>query len=132
MGRDAAEAASLPYLRPYACPNAYFSLLISVKDRKTKRRNAHCRKGEYKLKHRTDLERTKDGVRLRSRALQRRYNLMGFLFASPWIIGFLCFTIIPISLALYYSFTNYNLFNKCDWIGLKNYADMFKDKYITG
>lgn len=57
---------------------------------------------------------------------------MGFLFASPWIIGFLCFTIIPISLALYYSFTNYNLFNKCVWIGLKNYADMFKDKYITG
>lgn len=55
---------------------------------------------------------------------------MGFLFASPWIICFLCFTIIPISLALYYSFTNYNLFNKCDWIGLKNYADMFKDKYI--
>ena len=82
------------------------------------------------MKHRTDVERTKDGVRLRSRALQRRYNLMGFLFASPWIIGFLCFTIIPIVLALYYSFTNYNLFNKCDWVGLKNYADMFKDKYI--
>ena len=25
---------------------------------------------------------------------------------------------------------SYNLFNKCDWVGLKNYADMFKDKYI--
>lgn len=68
--------------------------------------------------------------RLRPTRQERRYYRMGLLFASPWIIGFLCFTIVPMSMAIYYSFTNYNLFNKCDWIGLKNYTDMLGDKYI--
>lgn len=83
------------------------------------------------MKQTIDVERTKNGaVRLRSSRQQRHHNRMGLLFASPWIIGFVCFTIVPISMALYYSFTNYNLFNKCDWVGLDNYVAMWNDKYI--
>ncbi len=70
-------------------------------------------------------------LRLGSRRQRLRYNALGILFASPWIIGFLCFTIIPVGMAIYYSFTNYNLFSKCDWIGLKNYIDIFHDKYVA-
>lgn len=61
---------------------------------------------------------------------ERKFARAGLLFASPWIIGFLVFTIFPVILAFYYSFTDYNLFNEPVWIGLKNYNTLFHDKYI--
>ena len=61
---------------------------------------------------------------------ERRFFRTGLLFASPWLIGFICFTIVPILLAFYYSFTDYNLFTSPTWVGLKNYIDMFHDPYV--
>ena len=52
-------------------------------------------------------------------------NLTGYAFISPFIIGFLAFTFIPILASLYLSFTNYNLFATPKWIGLDNYIKMF-------
>ncbi len=46
---------------------------------------------------------------------------IGMLFASPVIIGVIVFTFWPAIQSLYYSFTNYDLFNDASWIGLKNY-----------
>lgn len=54
-------------------------------------------------------------------------NTVGYVFAAPFIIGFLGFTIIPILVSLYYSFTNYNLTTSETWIGLQNYARLFQD-----
>ena len=34
-------------------------------------------------------------------------NRNGFLFALPWIIGFICFSIIPLATSFYYSFTSF-------------------------
>lgn len=51
----------------------------------------------------------------------RRELLAGLLFVSPWIIGFLAFTVYPMGKALYYSFTNYNLLQAPTWVGLDNY-----------
>jgi multiple sugar transport system permease protein len=59
----------------------------------------------------------------RSRILKE--NLTGYAFISPFIIGFLAFTFIPILASLYLSFTNYNLFASPTWIGLDNYIQMF-------
>lgn len=59
----------------------------------------------------------------KSRALKE--NLTGYAFISPFIIGFLAFTLIPILTSLYLSFTNYNLFSSPKWIGLDNYIKMF-------
>ncbi|MDQ1913215.1 sugar ABC transporter permease [Paenibacillus sp. GD4] len=58
-------------------------------------------------------------------------NLVGYIFASPFILGFLIFTMYPIFSSLYYSFTDYNLFEAPRWIGLDNYEKMFTgdDKY---
>lgn len=57
--------------------------------------------------------------------------MCGYLFAAPWIIGFLAFTLYPMLSSLYYSFTNYNLANQADWIGLTNYEIIFtSDKLI--
>lgn len=52
---------------------------------------------------------------------------VGYVFAAPFIIGFLGFTIVPILYSLYYSFTDYNLIVKENWIGLENYISLFKD-----
>lgn len=54
-------------------------------------------------------------------------NLKGLLFTSPWIIGFLVFSLYPICISLYYSFTNFNIFMRPEFIGFDNYADLFTD-----
>ena len=49
----------------------------------------------------------------------------GWLFISPWLIGFLCLTGGPLLFSLYASFTNYNMTSRMDFIGLSNYIKMF-------
>jgi multiple sugar transport system permease protein len=53
-------------------------------------------------------------------------QLQGYLFISPWLLGFLVFTAGPMLFSLYASFTNYNITSKFDFIGLDNYIEMFK------
>jgi len=60
-----------------------------------------------------------------ARALKQ--NMKGYAFISPFIIGFLAFTFIPIVASLYFSFTQYNLFASPTWIGLENYKKMFTE-----
>ncbi|MDR1766098.1 MAG: sugar ABC transporter permease [Lachnospiraceae bacterium] len=49
------------------------------------------------------------------------------LFISPWIVGFLAFTLYPILSSLYYSFCEYKVIKDPVWIGLANYINLFKD-----
>ncbi|CAM4078301.1 carbohydrate ABC transporter permease [Lederbergia lenta] len=56
-----------------------------------------------------------------------KQNLRGYLFISPFVIGFLAFTLIPILTSLYFSFTKYNMFSAPSWIGLDNFKKMFTD-----
>lgn len=62
---------------------------------------------------------------------QRRFFWTGLAFASPWIIGFLIFKVYPICSAIYYSFTEYNMFRPPEWIGLENYIELFQDHYVA-
>lgn len=50
----------------------------------------------------------------------------GFLFASPWIIGFVIFVLGPALASLYYSFTDYKLGQEAGWVGLENYRDLIQ------
>lgn len=50
----------------------------------------------------------------------------GFLFASPWIIGFVIFVVGPSLASLYYSFTNYRLGTTPEWIGAENYRKLIQ------
>ncbi len=59
-----------------------------------------------------------------------RYARWGWLFITPWIIGFLCFTLGPMLASLFLSFTEYNGRNNPVWIGLGNYAKLFKDPKV--
>ena len=49
-----------------------------------------------------------------------------FLFVSPWIVGFLVFILGPIVSSIYLSFTKYSIIDAPRWIGLDNYAVIFK------
>jgi len=56
----------------------------------------------------------------------------GFLFILPWLIGFLIFKVYPFGSSLFYSFTDFHLFNHISKVGLFNYADIFtKQKIIN-
>lgn len=52
-------------------------------------------------------------------------ELTGWLFAMPWIIGFLLFTAGPMVFSLYTSFCKYNIIAAPKWIGLQNYENLF-------
>ena len=59
--------------------------------------------------------------------LERRKLLIGLLFISPWIVGFLAFTLYPILYTLRISFTRYSGFGDPMWIGLANYQALWTD-----
>ena len=58
----------------------------------------------------------------------RKENRDGLLFALPWLIGFLAFSLYPIVMSAYYSFTDFSAIKDPTWVGLKNYQELFKDK----
>ncbi len=51
----------------------------------------------------------------------------GLLFLSPWLIGFFAFTLYPMVVSFYYSFTIYHSKRAPEWVGLENYANLFTD-----
>jgi multiple sugar transport system permease protein len=59
-----------------------------------------------------------------------RQELTGWLFASPWIIGFLLFTAAPMLFSAYASFTEYNITTSPKWVGLQNYERLFRDPFF--
>ncbi|PLR76118.1 spermidine/putrescine ABC transporter permease [Bacillus sp. V3-13] len=62
-----------------------------------------------------------------------RENLFGYLFISPWMVGFIGLLLGPLLFSLYTSFTDYNITSKMNFIGLENYKRMFTidDLFMT-
>jgi multiple sugar transport system permease protein len=61
----------------------------------------------------------------------RNDAIMGYLYILPSFILISVFAIIPIFMNIYYSFTQFNVIQSAQWIGLDNYARMLKDPYIV-
>jgi ABC-type sugar transport system permease subunit len=61
--------------------------------------------------------------------LRRREGLIGLLFLSPWILGFILLKLVPILVALGYSFTDFYMITpeKVRFVGLENYLRFFSD-----
>ncbi|QGQ95619.1 sugar ABC transporter permease [Paenibacillus psychroresistens] len=55
---------------------------------------------------------------------------MGYLFITPTLFLFIVFTIIPVIMALYLSFTNYDVVSRNDWVGLANYKRIIDDAIL--
>ena len=59
----------------------------------------------------------------------KRYR-SGILFFAPFFILFTVFILIPIFVAFAISFTNYNMLESPDFIGIKNYVHLIMDDDI--
>lgn len=62
----------------------------------------------------------------RQGALGRHETLWGYIFISPWLIGFLVFTLGPMVASLFFSFTQYNVLTPARWVGINNYVELFQ------
>lgn len=51
-------------------------------------------------------------------------------FISPWLLGFLTLTAYPFLASLYFSFTKYSVLSPPQWVGIKNYTDLFSDSNV--
>ncbi|MGV2940919.1 carbohydrate ABC transporter permease [Mesobacillus sp. LC4] len=73
----------------------------------------------------TRERKTVESARTKGLSREAKDNLAGYLFISPWIIGFLGLTLGPLLFSLAASFTDYNITSKMNFIGLENYKRMF-------
>ena len=69
---------------------------------------------------------------LKSHKYNKREAIAGYLFISPWILGFLVFTLGAMAYSLYISFSYYNLAkNTTRPAGLANYQSLIEDPKVT-
>src|SRR5689334_9526231 len=69
---------------------------------------------------------------LKPRKYNRREAIAGYLFISPWIAGFLIFTLGTMIYSLVISFSDYNLAtNVIRPAGIDNYKELFENERVT-
>src|SRR5882724_3777275 len=56
---------------------------------------------------------------------RRRHIITGYIYLSPWLLGFMLFWLGPALASLALSLTSYNVISTPTFIGLKNYTDAF-------
>jgi len=61
-----------------------------------------------------------------------RRSRMFYLFISPWLVGFVCLTLLPMLVSLYTSFTKWNGIDATTWIGARNFHDLFTRDALFG
>jgi len=75
------------------------------------------------------IQPTSGAGKARRRHVARDKRLWGLLLISPWLIGLVIFKLAPLLATLGISFTDFYLLTpeKMNFVGLKNYIDMFMD-----
>ena len=66
----------------------------------------------------------------RSHALQRRENIVSYLFLAPALLFFVCFVVLPMGMGIVTSLFNYTMKSPVSadtFVGLKNYITLFQD-----
>lgn len=56
---------------------------------------------------------------------RQRESIWFYLIISPWLVGLLLLLVGPMVYSIYLSFTDWNLFNAPEWVGLDNYIRLF-------
>ncbi|MGO4107583.1 carbohydrate ABC transporter permease [Paenibacillus sp. YAF4_2] len=59
--------------------------------------------------------------------LNQHQARMAYLFVTPTMLLFIAFTVIPVIMALYLSFTNYDVVSRMEFVKLDNYKKMLED-----
>jgi len=63
----------------------------------------------------------------RQRTVQQQQRLWGWIFLSPWLIGFTVFTAFPMIASAYFSFTDYRIGEEIHFVGLANWSKLLTD-----
>ena len=64
------------------------------------------------------------------RSLRARETFWFYVFASPWILGFLLFYFGPMLASFWLSLTNYSVLLPTRFMGFSNYSAMFEDNLL--
>src|SRR5690554_3355433 len=59
--------------------------------------------------------------------LQRHQARTAYLFITPTMFLFIVFSVIPVIMAFYLSFTNYDVLSRMEWVGWDNYRRLWED-----
>jgi multiple sugar transport system permease protein len=62
--------------------------------------------------------------------VHKKDNLAAYLFLTPWLLGLFLITVGPMLASLYLAFTDYNLIQAPQWIGLDNFTRMLSDQRL--
>jgi multiple sugar transport system permease protein len=62
--------------------------------------------------------------------MRKREAIMGYIFLTPWIIGFLFLLVGPMLASIVLSLTDYKLLSSPHWVGLANYERMMADQFV--
>ena len=61
---------------------------------------------------------------------EMKRNYIAYIMCAPFFLIFFTFTILPVILSIFYSFTIFNLIEPMQWCGLDNYIRLFLDDDI--
>ncbi len=67
-------------------------------------------------------------LKLQNLNMRQRENLAGYLFISPWVIGFLIFMLGPLLATIGLSFYRWDLLRTPRFVGIDNYYRLFTDR----
>lgn len=68
------------------------------------------------------------GASARRGSLARKEAWEGRLFVSPWVLGFIIFTVGPMVASIYFAFCDYSVLSGAKWVGLGNFERIAKDR----
>lgn len=54
-------------------------------------------------------------------------NKLCYVMLLPFLVFFLLFTVIPVVMTFFYSFTDFNMLDRMEFVGIENYMRMFLD-----
>ena len=61
---------------------------------------------------------------------EMKRNKVGYAMIAPFMLVFTLFTVVPVALSIYFSFTDFNLLEAPSWMGIENYIRLFLDDDI--
>ncbi len=71
------------------------------------------------------------GILKKKGSSRTNQTLLGWIFISPWAVGFIIFGLYPIAMSFYYSLCQYDVLRIPRFIGIENYRVLlFEDPYF--
>ena len=62
------------------------------------------------------------------KGISKKEAWAGYIFSSPWIVGFFVFMAYPLLASIYFSFCDYSVLKPPVWVGLDNYKALVGDE----